>query len=134
MTYKLKAVAFWLVLVIVAIMLWTAVRNRPANARATYTQFLRQVQSGEVSRATIITSQGGADRVDYQLKNGSPATAIVPSRDRSLLEILQQKMVEIEIRDASTQWLRVLANSSPFLLLLVAWFIAMGFLRRKPAA
>jgi ATP-dependent Zn protease len=127
-------VIYWIVVIALAGMAWAFAHRAQAETNTNYSTFLRQVQSGEVSRATIVASQGGADRVDYQLKNGSAATTVVPSRDHSLLEALQQKMVEIEIRDAATQWQRVLGNSAPFLLLLAVWFIAWTFLRMRPAA
>jgi cell division protease FtsH len=134
MNYKAKIVVFWIVLIGVAALLWGVARNEHVPANATYSKFLQQIQSGEVNRATIIASHGGADRVTYELKSGSRVNTIVPADDRSLLEILQQKMVEIEIRDASAQWPRILANSSPFLLLLVAWFFMFNRLRAKPGA
>jgi ATP-dependent Zn protease len=43
-------------------------------------------------------------------------------------------MVNIEIRDASSQWIRVLANASPFLLLLGFWFFMMNRMKSTHAA
>jgi hypothetical protein len=45
---------------------------------------------------------------------------------------MQQKAVNIEIRDAS-QWIRPLTNSLPFLLLLGAWFVMLPRLRQRDA-
>lgn len=135
MDLRTKKIVFWIVLVVVASILWMTVRQQHGRTNpTTYTRFLQQIDSGEVSRATIAASHSGADRVTYQLKNGGRADTIVPSDDRNLLDALKQKMVDVEIQDGSTQLPRVLVNSSPFLLLLAFWFFAMSRMQSKPGA
>jgi ATP-dependent Zn protease len=134
MNFKSKKWVFsWVALVIVGTTLWAVVRQQHTRTNATtYSRFLQQIQSGEVSRATIAASHNGADRVTYQLKSGGRADTIVPSDDRSLLDALKQKMVDVEFRDTSMLWSRVLLNSTPFLLLLAVWFFALARLQSKP--
>lgn len=129
MNLKAKRTVFYVILAIVAGLIWTITQQRPAQQSATYSRFLEQVQSGEVTSATVVAGHTGANRVRYQLKNGGEAQTVVPADYRNLLEILQQKMVNIEIRDASSEWLRIFANMSPFLLLLGVWIILMNRLR-----
>jgi len=119
-------IVFWGVLIAVAALMWAVVWNGPNPAKATYSQFLQQVQAGQVSKATIVSSQKGASPVTYSLKDGSRVNSMLPSDYRDAIEAMQQKMVDIEIRDSSSQWLRVLANASPFLVLLGFWFFAMN--------
>ena len=71
------------------------------------------MQSDQVSDATITAAPIGANRVTYSLKNGTRVETVVPSDYRGVLEALQKKMVNIEIRDSSPA-LRLLANSLPF--------------------
>jgi cell division protease FtsH len=120
-----KSIVFWGVLVAVAALLWAVVHNGPNPMKTTYSQFLQQVQAGQVSKATIV-AESGANPVTYSLKNGSRIGSVLPHDYRDALEAMQQKMVDVEIRDASTQWPRVAANASPFLILLGFWFFMMN--------
>lgn len=134
MNTKAKAVIFWAVLIVVAALLWAVVQNGHNPAKTTYSQFLQQVESGDVSKATIETEHTGANPVTYSRKDGSQARSVLPWDYRNALEAMQQKMVNIEIRDASSQWIRVFANAIPFLLLLGFWFFMMNRMKSKPAA
>ena len=125
MNSKAKNVVFWAVLIGVAALLWAVIQNKPNSPNATYSQFLQQVQSGQVSKATIVAAQNGANPVTYSLKDGSRVDSVLPHDYRDALEAMQQKMVDIEIRDASTQWPRMAANASPFFVLLAFWVFMM---------
>jgi len=129
MNSKAKSIVFWGVLIGVAALLWVVIQNKPEPAKETYSQFLQQVESGQVTKATIVAAQTGANPVAYSLKDGSQMNSMLPADYRDAIEAMQQKMVNIEIRDAASQWVRVLANSSPFLLLLGFWVFMM---RRMP--
>lgn len=131
MNSRTKQVAFFAILIGVAVLFWAVLQNEPNRAKATYSQFLQQVQAGQVSNATIVAAHTGADNVTYSLKDGRHLQTVVPSDYRSVLEIMQQKLVNIEIRDDSSQSLRVLGNASPFLILLGFWLFAMGRLQNK---
>jgi cell division protease FtsH len=126
MNSNAKTLVFWGVLIAVAALMWAVQRNGPNTAKATYSQFLQQVEAGQVSKATIVAAQTGANPVTYNMKDGSRVDSVLPQDYRDALEAMQQKMVDIEIRDASTQWLRVAANAMPFLILLGFWFFAMN--------
>jgi cell division protease FtsH len=126
MNARAKGIIFYAVLIGVAALLWAVVRNGSNPPKATYSQFLQQVQAGQVSRATIETEHTGANPVTYSLKNGSQARSVLPRDYRDALETMRQKMVNIEIQDASSQWIRVLLNASPFLVLLGFWVFMMN--------
>jgi cell division protease FtsH len=133
MNTRAKRVVFWVVLFVVAALMWAVSQNKPNLTKATYSQFLQQVQAGQVSKATIEAEQTGANPVTYSLKDGGQARSVLPGDYRNALEAMQQKMVNIEIRDASSQWIRVLANASPFLLLLGFWFFMMNRMKSTHA-
>jgi cell division protease FtsH len=126
MNSNAKTIVFWGIVIVVAALMWAVVRNGPNPAKTTYSQFLQQVQAGQVSKATIVAAQTGANPVTYSLKDGSRVDSVLPQDYRDALDAMQQKMVDIEIRDASSQWLRVAANGMPFLILLGFWFFAMN--------
>jgi ATP-dependent Zn protease len=112
---------FFTVLIVVAGLLFMVVKER-SHAGATYSQFLQQVRTGQVSKA-VITSPHAP--VTYSLKDGSSNTAMLPPDYRDALEAMRQKMVHIEIKDATPTGSRMLVNSIPFLVLLGFWAIMM---------
>jgi cell division protease FtsH len=128
MNVTAKRVVFYAILICVAGAVWEVARTERSQTRATYSEFLQEVQSDQVRDATITAAHSGANRVTYSLKNGRRVETVVPSDYRGVLETLQQKMVNIEIRDSSPA-LRMLANSLPFFVLLGFWVFMM---RRMP--
>jgi cell division protease FtsH len=125
MNSKAKNVVFWVVLVGVAALLWAVIQNRPNAPNATYSQFLQQVESGKISNAVIVAANGGANPVDYSLKDGARMHTVLPPDYRDALAAMEQKMVNIEIRDASSQLPRMAANAVPFFVLLAFWAFMM---------
>ncbi len=116
----------WGVLAIVAATLAFTVWEGRLQPKATYSEFLNRVQAGEVTKATVeIAARSGADQIDYTLKNGKRVKTVIPSDDREALAAMRDKLVNVEIRDASTSLLRLLVNTTPFLLLLAFWVVMM---------
>ena len=132
MNQSARVAVFWIVLFAVGALLWAVVRNQPAPLKATYSQFLQQVQSGEVLEATIRSVHSGGNPVDYSLKNGARFQSVLPHDYRDALNAMQQKLVNVEI-NPGPQWSRYLANSMPFLILLAFWFFALGQMKQRGA-
>jgi ATP-dependent Zn protease len=129
---KSKRLMFLGVLVVAAA-LALAVGNRSNGTRATYSEFLRQVQAGQVTKAVIVAGNSGANPITYSLKNGSRENTFLPKDYGDVLATLQRKMVNIEIQDAAWQWLRMMSNAAPFFALLGFWFLMMWRLRKRGA-
>jgi ATP-dependent Zn protease len=133
MNQRVRTIVFWTVLLAVAALLFAVVRSRPTPVKATYSQFLSQVQSGEVLKATINNAHPGANPVEYSLKDGTRMESVLPANYRDALDAMQQKVVNVEI-EAGPQWPRFAANSAPFLILMGFWFLALWQFRRRGAA
>ena len=126
-----KTFVFWMILLVVSVLIWAVVATKPATD-ATYSQFLSQVQSGEVLKATI-TYQGTAFPVEYLLRNGARLQTVLPHENlNDTLSAMQQKFVNIEIRQA-THWWFFAWRAAPFLILLCLWFFAYSQMRRRGA-
>jgi cell division protease FtsH len=134
MKQKTRTVVFFVVLIVVVAVIALVVGDRTDGSRtkATYSEFLQQVQAGEVSKATIAVAETGANPVTYRLKSGSEWLTIVPKNYQDALAAMQNKLVNIEIRDAQSQRVRTLANASPFLILLCFWVVMMIWMRKNP--
>jgi cell division protease FtsH len=134
MKQKTRTVVFFVVLIVVVAIMALVVGDRTDGSRtkATYSEFLQQVQAGEVSRATIAVAETGANPVTYRLKSGSEWLTIIPKNYQDALAAMQNKLVNIEIRDAQSQRTRMLMNASPFFLLLGFWVVMMIWMRKNP--
>ena len=132
MNQPARAVTFWIVLIGVTSFVYLVVQGQPRPREATYSQFLQQVQSGEVLKATINNAHPGANPVEYSLKDGTRLKSVLPSDYRDALNAMQQKLVNVDIV-AGPQWPRFAANAAPFLILLAFWFFALGQMRRRDA-
>ena len=133
MNTRTKNVVFVVVAVCVAVTLALVVGDRRYETRMTYSEFLQQVQSGEVVKATVSVADSGANPVKYILKNGAKMQTIVPRDYKDALMAMESKLVNVEIRSTpSPQW-RALENSIPFLALLGFWAFMLRKLKNKPS-
>ncbi len=134
MKSKTRSIVFFVVLAVVAVVMALVVGDRTdgSKTKATYSEFLQQVQAGEVSKATIAVAETGANPVTYRLKSGGEWLTIVPRNYQDALAAMQNKLVNIEIRDAQSQRTRTLVNASPFFLLLGFWIVMMIWMRKNP--
>jgi ATP-dependent Zn protease len=130
MSIRAKTIVFWTIFVVTAVVLLLVTSTRPRPLSATYSQFLSQVASGEVLKATINNADSGANPVEYHLKNGARLQSVLPSDYREAMDAMQQKLVNIEIADGP-HWPRFVANSAPFLILLGFWVFAYGQLKHR---
>jgi cell division protease FtsH len=131
---KTKTVVFFVVLIVVVAVMALVVGDRTdaSRTKATYSEFLQQVQAGEVGKATIAVAETGANPVTYRLKSGSEWLTIIPRNYQEALAAMQNKLVNIEIRDAQSQRTRVLMNATPFLILLSFWVVMMVLMKKNP--
>jgi cell division protease FtsH len=135
MNSVVKTVIFWLVIVISATLLWQVVRtggNRAASQEPeiSYSGFLAQVESGQVSRVSIV-----GNVVHGTKKNGDLFRVTAPADHAEMMSALKQHEVEIWFRDQSTQsWPAYLLNLAPLILLAGIWFFMIRQMRRRSAA
>jgi cell division protease FtsH len=118
---RVKALAFWLVIMLSAFLLWQVVRNNPnqqATPEISYSEFLTQVESGNVAKVTISKSQ-----VWGTYRDSSSFRVTAPTIQDGMLQTLRQKNVQIWFRDAANQnWPTSLLNLAPLILLAALWF------------
>jgi hypothetical protein len=111
-----------LLAVAVAAVIWVAAENGSTGAKLTYSQFLASVESGQIASVTITGSNSGAARATGRRTDGSTIRTILPLDYGDALRVMQEKQVSVEIRDWTSDPLRLLLNATPFLVLLAFWF------------
>ena len=128
MRFKMIAILS-VVLISLAAALWFAKERGRDRAYSSYSEFLRQVRAGQVTSVIIDASKSRASRATGRLKDGGIMQSVLPADYRDAIAAMQDKLVDIEIRDASSGWLPLLGNATPFLLLLALWFFMLQRMR-----
>ena len=116
----MKTAVFWGVIVFSAILLWQIVAAKP-TARSvpeiSYSEFLSQIESGNVTKVTISHHQ-----VDGRFRDNREFRLIAPTSEEGMLQTLHQKNVEIRFTDkANAGWPATLSGLLPLVLLGALW-------------
>ncbi len=132
MNRTIKAVVFWMIIVVSAFLLWQVVRSTPGEQRTpeiSYSQFISKVEAGEISRVDIAGS-----RIRGQYRDGSgPFRLIGPSNPAVFLDTLRSKGVEIWFKDVpgDSLPLQLLGTWAPLILLGALWFFMIRQMQRR---
>ena len=124
MNSNIKTAIFWVVLICVAVLLWTVVKSGKGKTdrQINFSQFLADVEAGKIKQVTF---RGTEVRGDY---NDSPEAFHTqsPLNYPELYKILQEKKVTMDFQESNSNgWISLLVNASPFILLLAFWIFMM---------
>jgi cell division protease FtsH len=121
---KFKTLAFWVVLICVAMLLLMVFRTGQARKETTitFTDFVNKVKEGQVKEVTISGSE-----VHGVYQNQSLAfTTQIPPTYSSLYDLLIDRNVTVKMKDnGSGGWVSILINASPFIVLIAFWLFMM---------
>jgi cell division protease FtsH len=121
---NIKTAIFWVVLICVAVLLWTVVRTGkgPHQSAINFSQFLSDVDEGKVKQVTF---RGTDVQGDYKDGNAGFKTQ-VPINYPDIYKKLEDKKVVMVFEEANSgNWISLLVNASPFILLLAFWIFMM---------
>ncbi len=131
MNPTIKTVVFWLVILISAFLLWKVVQApgiQPKTREISYSEFLSQVDAGNVVKVTISQNQ-----VYGKYYDGSPFRVTVPASQEGMLQSLRQKKVQIVVRDTSGGGFgfQLLGTWAPLIVLAALWFFMIRQMQAK---
>ncbi|MFZ3211232.1 MAG: ATP-dependent zinc metalloprotease FtsH [Terriglobales bacterium] len=122
MNSTVKTILFWLVIVLSCVLLWQVVKasgNGAKDKSINFSEFMSQVNQGNVSDATLMgTEVQGKYRND---KTGFHTT--VPANYPDMIKQLQDKGVNITVKDPQSNWPSWLFQILPLVLFGALWFI-----------
>ncbi len=122
MNSTVKTILFWLVIVLSCVLLWQVVKasgNGSKEKSINFSEFMSQVNQGNVSDATLMgTEVQGKYRND---KTGFHTT--VPANYPDMIKQLQDKGVNITVKDPQSNWPSWLFQILPLVLFGALWFI-----------
>ncbi len=124
MNSAVKNIIFWVVMAVTALLIWAVVRSSTGERinDYTFTQFVNQVDGGNVQEVTI----AGSDVTGVLKKDNAKFKTTIPSNYPDLYKNLISKDVRVTIKDESNgSWMTWLANGLPLLLLVGLWIFFM---------
>jgi cell division protease FtsH len=123
MNSNVKTAIFWVVLVCIAVLLWTVVKTNTGRQvnDLSFTDFIKQVEAGRVVEVTIAGTE-----VSGRLQGNAEIRTVIPPGYDRVYDLLTEKGVTTRIKEPSTgNWVTILVNAVPFVLLLAFWIFMM---------
>ncbi len=123
MNSNVKTAIFWIVLVCVVVLLWTVVKTNNARQvqELAFSDFMKQVEAGRMTEVTV----AGTEVSGKMQGNAEVKTTMPPGYDK-VYDLLQAKGVVTRIKEPSSgNWITVIINAIPFVLLLAFWIFMM---------
>ena len=132
MDRKFKAVLFWIIVGIAAVLLWQVVHSTPQDRdfpEISYSQFISDVDGGKIEGVTIT---GALIRGSYREGKGG-FRVIGPTDQGVYLDSLRKGGVETRFRAAPEQSLplQLLGTWAPLILLAALWFFMIRQMQRR---
>src|SRR5208283_4140481 len=123
MNSNLKTAIFWVVLIMLVVVFVTVVRTgqRGPDRNLIFTQFVHDVSDHKVKEVTISGME-----VHGTYTDGAAFHTLIPERYEKIYDKLQDNNVSITVKEANaSNWLSLLINAIPFILLLAFWIFMM---------
>src|SRR5690242_11867590 len=111
-------------MVVTALLIWAVVRSSTGErvSSYTFTQFVNQVDGGNVQEVTI----SGTDVTGVLKKDNQKFKTTIPSNYPDLYKDLLGKDVKVTVKsESSSSWMTWLANGLPLILLIGLWIFFM---------
>ncbi len=117
-----RNVFFWISAGVLIILLWSLLQNpNVARKDITFTQFMDQVEQGNVEEATIADNE-----LRGKYKEGGAFRTVLPAQYDDLIKVLRQNKVNIIVKNtARNSWLSLLFSWFPLILLILFWVFFM---------
>src|ERR1700759_1162033 len=87
-----KLIALFVFFVIASIAGWIVFASRSMPSAISYTQFIRQVQGGQVDDVKTASGEWGSSRATVHLKTGETRRTVLPPDYSIALAALQEKL------------------------------------------
>jgi len=129
-----KSLMIWMAVLfglVVMVQMFEGGRAAPGTAMP-YSQFIREVDEGNVKSVTIATGSTGNSAIAGTMEGGKSFTTTAPA-DANVSDRLIAKGVALQVKaeEQSSFWVYMLMNSLPFLLILAVSFYVMRQMQKN---
>ncbi len=123
MNSNVKTLVLWLVIIMVVVMLWAVVRTGHSqhSADLTFTELMNQIDQGKIKSVEISGTE-----LKGKNDTSEDVHAVIPSNYQPLVDQMLAKHVAVTYqKETSGNWVSILVNAIPFVLLLGFWIFMM---------
>ena len=124
MNSNVRNLVLWLVILCLVALVWAVVKTgKPQGVQPGFSALVQDVKAGKVEKITLNSVTGD---VHGKYKNGDEFTSTVPHTYNDFTTLLIDKGVAINVeKDAGGNWVSILVNAIPFVLLVGFWVFMM---------
>src|SRR5258708_33154225 len=121
---SVRNAVLWLVILCLVVLVWFAFRSsKTTGLTPQFSELVSDVKAGKVDSATINAVTGD---IHGKMKNGDQFSSTVPPTYNDFTTLLIEKGVTFKIeKDNGGNWVSILVNAIPFVLLLGFWIFMM---------
>lgn len=129
-----RSVLFWVILFSGILLFAMIFQNSGKNpVEIDYSEYLQFLEQNRIKKAEVVVKEGAYDFVGYldepeeeRLPNGKVRSydqfkTTLPYMDKEMVQAWQDKGIDVKFMQLSTEWLDVLGNFLPWVLLLGFW-------------
>src|SRR5438067_6121760 len=124
MNSNVRNLVLWVVILCLVALVWAVVKTgKPQGVQPGFSALVQDVKAGKVERITLNSVTGD---VHGKYKNGDEFRSTIPHTYNDFTTLLIDKGVAIDVeKDAGGNWVSILVNAIPFVLLLGFWIFMM---------
>jgi cell division protease FtsH len=124
MNSSVRNAVLWLIILCLVVLVWVAVKGtRPQGRQPDFSQLVQDVKDSKVENVSINSSTGD---ITGKYKNGDEFRSTVPPTYNDFTTLLLDKGVHVKSeKDNGGNWVSILVNAIPFVLLLGFWIFMM---------
>jgi cell division protease FtsH len=124
MNSSVRNAVLWLIILCLVVLAWVVFKtNKIPGAQPTAWELYQQVDQGQVESLTLTAATGD---VHGTYKNKDEFRSTVSPNDNEFMKLLREKKVNYKVeKDNGGNWVTILVNAIPFVLLLGFWIFMM---------
>jgi len=123
MSATIKTLSLWLVVIVVAIVVWNVLNQNPAqDQEIDFSRHLQDVRGDRVASVTIYTP---GNRVEGLYTDGTAFTTVAPDYDAYTDALLEAGVVVDYVNSEQSAYLTALISWAPMLILIAVWIFFM---------
>jgi cell division protease FtsH len=124
MNSSVRNAVLWLVILCLVVLVWAVFKgSKPPGAQPKFSDLVQQVEQGKVDSVTLNSSTGD---ISGKYKNGDEFHSVILTNYNDFTKELLDKGVAVKVeKDNGGNWVSLLVNAIPFVLLLGFWIFMM---------
>ena len=124
MNSSVRNAVLWLIILCLVVLVWVAVKGtHPQGRQPDFSQLVQDVKDSKVENVVINSTTGD---INGKYKNGDEFRSVVPPAYNDFTTLLLDKGVHVKSeKDNGGNWVSILVNAIPFVLLLGFWIFMM---------